>query len=95
VSSTRDVPEATGPNPHGPQDCDNRTGCLGHVQDPISEQEFRGWFSSNDGRIISYVNDLAPLTKPVRLFNERLERRVTAATQVIAWRWNGEGAAAG
>lgn len=68
----------------------------GHVQDPISEQEFRGWFrhqcingtvTGTRGEIVAYRvvpggNPNANNTLP----NARLGRRVAALNQVIVWR---------
>ena len=64
----------------------------GHVQDPISEREFRGWFLNQTahappGAIVDYRtrrggNPAANYTLP----NTRLRKRVAAWHQVVVWR---------
>ena len=88
VATTFNVPEGTIPHSwtNDTSDCDS-TGCLGHVQDPISESEFHSWFSSEQGRVVAYENeqnDHGVLT----LLNRRLGRRVAVPVQVIVWQAN-------
>eukprot|EP00320_Phaeocystis_rex_P003881 CAMPEP_0119095366 /NCGR_PEP_ID=MMETSP1178-20130426/169245_1 /TAXON_ID=33656 /ORGANISM="unid sp, Strain CCMP2000" /LENGTH=275 /DNA_ID=CAMNT_0007079165 /DNA_START=72 /DNA_END=899 /DNA_ORIENTATION=+ len=93
VATTFNVPDGTIPHltssPNDTtSDCD-LTGCLGHVQDPISEAEFRSWFVSEQGRVVAYEteeHDRNVLT----LFNKRVGVRVPVPVQVLVWKVNDE-----